>query len=260
METSEKESMRLRRFDMVKMFLRSFMIQATWNYKGMLNLGFLFTIMPGLSRLYQDPRRRLEAARRHVGFFNTHPYLASYAVGAVLSAEEEVVEKGEESFDSVIRLKRSLCGPLGALGDNLFWNRWRPMCALIGILGAYLWGLWGPILFLVLYNIPHLFVRYRGLWASYRDRISFISELSGPAFRTVPALGERMGAFFTGCLVVIFIGHNGEFDAIVRSIFLAGLLVTFVLSRRYKRFGVIHGTLVILVLAISWSGVVNWLR
>ncbi len=252
--------MRLKRIDMVKIFLRSFLVQATWNYKGMLNLGFLFTIMPGLFRLYPEREQRLKAAVRHIGFFNTHPYLASYAVGATLSAEEEAIEKEADSFGEVIRLKRSLCGPLGALGDNLFWSRWRPMCALIGILGAYLWGIWGPVIFLILYNIPHLAVRYWGLHTSYKDRISFINELSGPVYRTVPDLGERMGAFFVGCLAVVFIGYDGSFAPVIRALFLAGFIITFVLSRKYRRFGVICSTLIILLVSISLSGVSNWLK
>ncbi len=252
--------MKLKRIDMLKIFSRSFLIQATWNYKGMLNLGFLFTIMPGLFRLYREQEQRLKAAVRHVGFFNTHPYLASYAVGATLSAEEEAIAREDDSFVEVIRLKRSLCGPLGALGDNLFWSRWRPMCGLIGILGAYLWGIWGPVIFLVLYNIPHLFVRYWGLHTSYRDRISFINELSGPVYRTVPDLGERMGAFFAGCLVVVFIGYDGTFSPVIRVLFLAGFLVNFILSRKYRRCGVLCSTLIILLVSISLSGASNWLK
>jgi mannose/fructose/N-acetylgalactosamine-specific phosphotransferase system component IID len=251
---------RLKMVDLIGMFFRSFLIQASWNYRGMLNLGFLFTIMPGLKRLYTKREDRIDAAERHFGFFNTHPYLASYAIGATLSAEEESLGEGETSIDDVIRLKRSLCGPLGALGDNLFWSRWRPMCALIGVLGAYLWGIWGPVVFLIIYNIPHILVRYWGLHSSYRDRISFVNELSGPVYRSAPALGERMGSFFVGCLVVIFVGYHGSFSLATRIVFLASLLVTVFLMKRFKSFRILHSTIVILLVTISLFGVSSWLR
>jgi len=258
MGQNELKTAKLKRIDLIRIYFRSFLIQASWNYQGLLNLGFLFTIMPGLSRLHRTREDRLKAAVRHLDFFNTHPYLASYAIGATLSAEEEAIKKGDATFDEVMRLKRSLCGPLGALGDNLFWNRWRPMCAIIGILGAYLWGIWGPVIFLALYNIPHLLVRYWGLHTSYKDRISFVSELSGRVYRTVPALGERLGAFSMGCLVVIFVGYEGQFNLETRLVFVAGRLITYLLLWKFKKYRVLHGTVLIIVFAAWLTGVSGW--
>jgi len=252
---------RLKKIDLLRIFLRSFLIQASWNYKGMLNLGFLFTIMPGLRRLYPDKKDRQAAVVRHFEFFNTHPYLASYAVGATLSAEEEAAERRDKKgFDDVLRLKSSLCGPLGALGDNLFWNRWRPMCAVIGLLGSYLWGIWGVVVFLILYNVPHLSVRYWGLHSSYRDRVSFVNELSGNVYRTVPAFGERMGAFFMGCLTIVLVGYNGSFDLQTRAAFLGALMISFLLLRKFRRFRVTQAAVVIIFTAITLSGVSSWLK
>jgi mannose/fructose/N-acetylgalactosamine-specific phosphotransferase system component IID len=242
MEKNLEKTPKLKGYDLMKIFFRSFLIQASWNYKGMLNTGFLFTISPGLARLYKNREARLKAAERHLEFFNTHPYFAAYAVGSALAEEEEVLKKGDGDFSEVTRLKSSLCGPLGALGDDLFWSRWRPMCAIIGVLGAYLWGVWGAVVFLVFYNIPHLFVRYWGLKSSYRDRRNFVDELSGPAYRTVPAFSVKMGAFFVGCLVVVFIGYHGPFDLITRLIFLLALLTAYLVLRKYKKVHVPNGS------------------
>jgi len=252
---------RLRRLDLLRIFLRSFLIQASWNYQGMLNLGFLFAIMPGLDRLYDDRKDRVKAAIRHAGFFNTHPYMASYALGATLAAEEEAIGKGDEkAFQEVIRLKRSLCGPLGSLGDHIVWGRWRPMCAVIGVFGAALWGGWGPLIFLVLYNILHLGIRYRGIRVSYKDRLNFIDELSGPVYRLLPVIGERAGSFIMGGLVVTFVGFYGSFTLPTRLAFLAGLLVTSYLLRTIKRFQASHGALFVVWLSVTLFGASHWSR
>jgi mannose/fructose/N-acetylgalactosamine-specific phosphotransferase system component IID len=261
MHGNKPERSGLKFIDLVRIFLRSFLIQASWNYKGMLSLGFLYTIMPGLNRLYSEKEDRRKAAVRHLGFFNTHPYLASYAAGATLSLEEEAIsDGGGDALDDVIRIKGSLCGPLGSLGDNLFWNHWRPVCAVIGILGVYLWGVMGPVIFLVLYNIPHLVVRSWGLVSAYKDRVNFIDDLSGPVYRFVPAFSERMGSFFMGCLVVFFVGYSGAFNLSMRFIFLAGLLVSFLLLSRFRRYRITYGVIAIVVSAVSLSGVSAWLR
>ncbi len=251
---------KLNRYDLLKIFLRSFLIQASWNYKGMLNVGFLFTIAPGLARFYNDREARLKAAKRHLEFFNTHPYFASYAVGAALAAEEEVLRRGDGKFAEVTKLKNSLCGPLGALGDDLFWGRWRPMCAVVGVLGAYLWGIWGAVVYLLLYNIPHIAVRYWGLMSSYRDKRNFIDELSGPIYRTAPAFSVKMGAFFMGCLVVVFVGYHGPFGLMTRLLFLLALLCTYLILKRYKKVRVTNGSLLVIIVAIWVSGVFSWLK
>jgi len=258
MGNASKRKGRLRRIDLLRIFLRSFLIQASWNYRGMLNLGFLFTIRPGLSRLFEREEDRQAAALRHAGFFNTHPYMASYAIGATLAAEEEAIERGDGDTQSVLRLKRSLCGPLGALGDNLFWGHWRPVCAVIGVLGAYLWGLWGPVLFLALYNVPHVGVRYRGLVTAYQDRKRFVDDLGGALYRTAPALSERLGAFFTGCLVVLFVGYRGDFDLQTRLYFLGALLATLLLLMRSRRIRSLGGAIFLFLATLPVAGGAPW--
>ena len=35
-----------------KVALRSFLLQASWNYRGMMSMGFLYSIAPGLDFIY----------------------------------------------------------------------------------------------------------------------------------------------------------------------------------------------------------------
>ena len=39
-----------------KVFWRSFMYGASWNYERMQNLGFLYTILPTLKKIYKDKK------------------------------------------------------------------------------------------------------------------------------------------------------------------------------------------------------------
>ncbi|WP_220515000.1 PTS system mannose/fructose/sorbose family transporter subunit IID, partial [Streptococcus pneumoniae] len=40
--------------ELKKVFKRSFMYGSSWNYERMQNLGFLYTILPVLKKLYPD--------------------------------------------------------------------------------------------------------------------------------------------------------------------------------------------------------------
>jgi mannose PTS system EIID component len=143
------------------MFLRSFTIQGSWNYESLIGAGFAFTLLPALRFLYGPGSERLEeAVARHIELFNSHPYLATVAVGAVSQLEAE-------GADPVViqRFKSALRGSLGSLGDRLIWTTWRPMAVLLGLVlflaGAAWWM--AVTLFLVVYNAMHLAVRYIGL-------------------------------------------------------------------------------------------------
>jgi mannose PTS system EIID component len=144
----------------LRVFLRSLLLQASWNPKGMQNLGLVYALYPALEVLYPDPEKRREAVQRHLTFFNTHPYVAAAIVGGVLYHEERIAA-GEEDPRRVTEFKGALMGPLAALGDGFFWLSLRPAAgALCAALVPWL-GAWAAVLFLVLYNVVHFTLRGR---------------------------------------------------------------------------------------------------
>ncbi len=160
-----------------RVFLRSLFLQASWNPQGMQNLGLAFAVFPALKALYPEPAALALAVRRHLAFFNTHPYLAASIVGGVVFHEERIA-RGEESPDRVTHFKAALMGPLAALGDGFFWLSLKPatgvMCAaLVPVLGA-----WAAVLFLVLYNTVHLTLRARLYFLGLRLGDQLVGEVA----------------------------------------------------------------------------------
>jgi mannose/fructose/N-acetylgalactosamine-specific phosphotransferase system component IID len=67
--------------DLLTVFWRSLLIQASWSYDGMQSLGFSYALLPVLKKLYPD-RAEFEARLRlHMEYFNTQPYLAAFILG-----------------------------------------------------------------------------------------------------------------------------------------------------------------------------------
>src|SRR4051812_10060235 len=81
---------------LLRVFFRSLFLQASWNPQGMQNLGLAYAVYPALQALYPDAEQQAGAVRRHLLFFNTHPYVAAAILGGVLYHEERIA-KGEES-------------------------------------------------------------------------------------------------------------------------------------------------------------------
>ncbi len=144
----------------VSVFLRSFLIQGSWNYRTMIGGGFGFAILPALRWIYRDePEALADATVRHTEHFNAHPYMAGLALGSTVRLESD-----RAGADPVRRFKSAVRGPLGGLGDRLVWAGWLPTCLLVGlilvVMSAPPWVV--VVVFLGLYNVGHLGFR---LWA-----------------------------------------------------------------------------------------------
>jgi len=148
-------------------FLRSFLIQGSWNYHTMLGSGFAFSMLPALKNLYgADPKQMESAVERHLEHFNAHPYLAGVALGAALRLEAEGVDP-----ETVRRFKLAVRGPLGSLGDGLVWAAWLPGTSVLAL--ALYWlglpGWWAAVVFLVVYNVGHVALRLWGFRVGLKE-------------------------------------------------------------------------------------------
>ena len=182
--------------------LRAFAIQGSWNYETLMGTGFAFVILPALRRMHGDPAALHAAIRRHEGTFNSHPYLAPLAIGAVIRMEEE----GEDPA-VIERFKAALRSSLGTLGDQLIWASWRPLCVLAALvlllLGAPWWLAAGS--FLVLYNILHLVLMVWGLRLGLAGGRSVAERLRGSALRRLQPRLMAVGSFVAGVALALVV-------------------------------------------------------
>ena len=152
---------RLPRSLALRVLLRSLTVQGSWNYETLIGTGFAFTVLPVLRFVYPDDAEAFRSALvRHTEVFNSHPYLATVAVGAVSRLEAE-------GADPVIiqRFKSALRGSLGSIGDQLVWTAWKPATVMIGLALAVAGAAWWLVLavFLLTYNVLHFGLRVWGL-------------------------------------------------------------------------------------------------
>jgi PTS system mannose-specific IID component len=142
------------------MFARSLAIQGSWNYRTLIGTGFAYAILPALREIFRDrPADFRAAVQRHTQIFNSHPYLAGVALGAVARLEAEAAEPALiERFKSAVR------GSLGSIGDRLVWAGWRPACALGALAVLFAGAPWwlAVLAFLAVYNAGHFALRIWG--------------------------------------------------------------------------------------------------
>jgi PTS system mannose-specific IID component len=182
----------------VRMFLRSLLVQASWNFQRMQSLGFFFTIFPALARLHRRGSPELaQASLRHLQLFNTHPYFAGLVAGTV--AHEEGPGGGGPELAAAI--KRSLMCALGGVGDEFFWAHLRPLAALLALPFALGGRAWAPLVLLAVYNLPHLGTRAWGIAAGLRRGRGVAAVLEARPFtRALPWAGTAL-ALVSGAVV-----------------------------------------------------------
>lgn len=73
-------------------------------------------------------------------------------------------------------------GPYAAMGDAFFWGGIRPLAIAVALLFAVQGFLWAPLVFLVLFNVPHLWVRISGLLRGYQGGLAIIEKIRGRRF------------------------------------------------------------------------------
>ncbi len=161
---------------LLRIFLRSLTIQASFNFYRMQSLGFVFSLLP-LTGREGDRERLSQSLTRHLEMFNTHPYLTGLVIGAVTRLEED----GDTA--EADHLKKAVVGPYAAIGDPFFWGALRSLSSATAVLLALKGILLAPLALLILHNPTHLWVRGKGFIEGYRrgkGSIDFIRVLDLP--------------------------------------------------------------------------------
>ena len=188
-----------------KTFWRSFPLQACFCYERMQNVGFAYQMVPALKKLYPDKAEASEALKRHLAIFNTTPAIVTFITGAAIAMEEKfkkAKDAGEDcDEESINAVKTALMGPLAGIGDSFFWGTFRIIGAGIGASLAAQGSILGAILFLLIYNIPHLLVRYNGLRIGYRSGVSFLAGMSeGGVIAALTEVAKVLGLIVVGSM------------------------------------------------------------
>lgn len=158
------------------LFVRTLFLQSLWNFERLQNIGFLYVLYPFLKKMYPDKEKRKEVLLRHIGFFNSNPYMANVIIAMVLNCENSISKGKNVAITKPNMIKTVMAGPVSAIGDSFFWGIWKPFCVFVAIFlfmlcmnifnTSYVWIV--PVSFILLYNVVHLTFRYWLLFISFR--------------------------------------------------------------------------------------------
>ncbi len=174
----EKPKQKLGKSDIRGLFFRSLALEANFNFETWQNTGFAFAIIPALKRLYQTKEQMAAALKRHLQFFNTSPYGSTLIIGITAAMEEQNSNDPDFDEESINSVKLGLMGPLAGVFDSLFWGTFKVIAAGVGASLAIKGNILGPVLFLLIFNVPHLLLRYQLTFIGYNAGTRFLQNLA----------------------------------------------------------------------------------
>lgn len=190
----------LNKHDLNTIAFRSMFLQASFNYERMQACGWSFAILPGLKKIYKNqPQDFQNALKRHMEFFNTHPFLVTSIMGLVLAMEEK-----NEDPELIRGLKIAMMGPLGGIGDAIFWFTLIPITASLGAGLALQGNILGPFLFIILFNLVHLPLRFGLIHYFYAFGLKAFDTLKNITVHVQKA-ASIIGVTVVGALIASFV-------------------------------------------------------
>lgn len=189
-------------------------MEFSWTYVNQMGLAFGLMVKKMLKKIWHDdPAGYAAALERHTAFFNITVALAPFVGGIAMSMEERI-KAGELPPESVNDVKAALMGPLSGVGDAIFLTTIRVVAAGIAVSMAAEGNPLGPILFLLIFNVPQYILRVWGIVKGYELGVVLLDAASesgimdklikGAGIVGMMVVGSMTCSMFWATLVVSF--------------------------------------------------------
>ena len=187
--------------DRIKVWWRHQFLQGSWNYERMQNGGWCYSIIPAIKKLYTNKDDQIVALKRHMEFYNTHPYVSAPVMGVTLALEEDRANGAPVDDAAIQGVKVGMMGPLAGVGDPVFWYTVRPLLGALGASLAMSGNIAGPIIFFVAWNVIRMAFMWYTQEFGYQLGTSITKDLSGGLLGKITEGASILGMFVIGSLV-----------------------------------------------------------
>lgn len=200
---------KLTKKDLNRVAIRSLGMEWDWNYERQMNMAFCYSMLPIIKKLYPNKDDQTEAMQRHLEFFNTTPHMSTLILGITAAMEEQNANDPEFETESINNVKVSLMGPLAGIGDSFIWGTLRIIATGVGVSLAVQGNILGPILFLLLFNIPAQGLRFYLMHAGYKLGSGFLAKVQESGLMEVLTYGASvLGLMVIGGMTAENVGIN----------------------------------------------------
>lgn len=183
---------KLTKRDLNRVAIRSLGMEWDWNYERQMNMAFCYSMLPVIKKLYPNKDDQVAAMQRHLEFFNTTPHMSTLILGITAAMEEQNASDPDFETESINNVKVSLMGPLAGIGDSFIWGTLRIIATGVGVSLAAQGNILGPLLFLLLFNIPAQGLRFYLMHAGYKLGSGFLAKVQESGLMDILTYGASV--------------------------------------------------------------------
>ncbi len=208
----------------LRVFLRTLVLQASWNSQRMQNLGLLSALLPFRRTQPYDLTEDRLFCRRYYEFFNTNPYFANYLIGGLIRLEDEKAKGAQLPPGMMATYRDSLGRTFASLGDQLFWLGLRPALIMaICLMGLHGWMI-GILTVVSVFAFGQLWLRWWALGRGFTLGLDIVQLLSSAHWHKAIAWMGRAAMFITGLVAGFFLARVSSVDLVAgKSLLWAGV-------------------------------------
>lgn len=211
------------KLSLLRLTLSGLVLQCSWNFKQFQGLGWAWMLVPELKRLY--PKSELHpVVKRYLGYFNSNVFLAPTIAASVLSIERQQRSEQQVAIAPHV-FAEAVMAPFAAAGDAFFWGGLRPLCCALAVAFGVLGYWWSPLLFIILFNLPVVFVRLIGPWLGYSRGIDIVQLLQLWHVADIAIVLKRLTVATLGGVAAVVV-HQGHIDLGVPWLLAGGSIMT----------------------------------
>ena len=258
--------------DLVSLFIRSNAAQSAFSFERQQAMGFEYAMIPIINKLYDSKEERIKGYKRHLTYFNSHPWTCGVIFGIVASMEERRANGEDVDEANIQAIKSGLMGPLAGIGDSFFWGALRPIiagiCASLALEGYSI----APLLFVVIMNAIHFGVHYWEVMKGYKMAEGFLDVMDNNQINIWMEAATILGLFVVGGLTATWLNVTtkltytiGESTTSIQSaldnilpkmLSLISVLFVFYLLRKGQKTTAVMLILVVLGFTLGFFGII----
>jgi PTS system mannose-specific IID component len=180
--------------------------QITWNYEKMMAIGYLYSILPVLRKLYKKEDELKAAMKNHVQFFNTTPHMGGFILGIDIATEAEGKNSSKDGVETANGIKTGLMGPFAGVGDTIFGVLIPTICGSIAAYMGQQGNVTGVVIW-ILVNIAIMAFRYLTVGIGYREGTKLIASAKDK-LDALTSAATLLGITVVGALIPTVVRAN----------------------------------------------------
>jgi len=202
---------KIHRKSLVRAFLHTYLVDNLFNEQYFQNFGFAFSIEPILKDISRTTQEKIKNLLRHFEYFRTNYIFFPLILGATIKHELS------HQLSLVKKTKFNMMSAVSALGDNLIYASFQPLCILCAIIfplfivrhtHAPLYSIVALAFIWLVYNTLMTIMRLRLFQLGIKEGIKAIFVITGWGLKKATMTIQRITAYIAGASVVFLLIHE----------------------------------------------------